>query len=85
MKVIWEEGDIKAGRWFGTLTAKEKWMIGYRVTQDGMATTEWTVISLLDGMVNSLLHTRQDVADFLNNCGDLPLELIDDSWRRYIQ
>lgn len=83
MKVTWEEGDIKAGRRFGRIECKEKWMIGYRFA--GSGSTEFTIISLVDGMVNSMLKSRQDVADFLNRAEDLPLELINESWRNELE
>jgi len=81
MKVIWEEQDIKAGRRFRSLYGREIWIIGYIAASP----TKWTVVSTLDGMVNSLLKTRQDVVDFLNRNEDLPLELLDDSWRKEIE
>ena len=55
-------------------------MIGYTFNAIS-GVTEFTVVSLLDGMVNNLLHSRKDVADFLNKNEDQPLELLDESWR----
>ena len=80
MRVGWEEKDIKPGRRFKGRSGSEVWMIGYISRKEG--DNFFTVISLLDGMVNGKLKTRGDVAEFLNQNMDLPLELTDDSWRK---
>jgi hypothetical protein len=55
-------------------------MIGYRPKKEDSG-NDFTLVSLLDGMVNSLLYSRQDVADFLNKNQSLPLEIIEEVWR----
>ena len=77
MKVEWEEKDIKTGRRFRSEFCNEIWMIGGMTGDNG---TEFTVVSTLDGLVNTKLKTRKDVAEFLNRNNDLPLELLDESW-----
>lgn len=80
MRVGWEEQDIKPGRRFKGRSGSEVWMIGYIISAE--ESNQYTVVSLLDGMVNGKLKTRGDVAEFLNKNMDLPLELVDDSWRK---
>ena len=79
MRVGWEEQDIKPGRRFKGRSGSEVWMIGY-ISSKG--DNQFTVVSLSDGTVNGKLKTRGDVAEFLNKNMDLPLELVDDSWRK---
>jgi hypothetical protein len=81
MRVGWEDEDIKPGRRFKGRSGSEVWMIGYICDEKENI---YTVISLSDGLVNSKLKTRSEVAGFLNKNSSLPLELTDESWRKEI-
>jgi len=82
MKVEWSEEDILAGRRFKSASCNEVWMIGYQPLPEGPSANRHTIISLSDGMINAKLTTKQDVVEFLNRNADLPLELLDGSWRK---
>lgn len=76
MKVEWEADDIRPGIRVRKPGCNEVWMIGYDPSVHGEATPALAVISLNDGMICEKGRSPQEVADFLNRCGDQPVALV---------
>lgn len=75
MKVEWIAEDIKPGRHVGKKDRNETWMIGYKAdTKENEA--RYSLVSLSDGMITTPI-TAEAMAQMLNKCGDLPIELLD--------
>jgi hypothetical protein len=75
MKIVWEPQDIRAGRRVRKPTASEEWLIGYDPSAQE-AHKYMAIISLADGMISAKGMDPQGIADFLNEAGNFPVELL---------
>ena len=77
MKVIWEPTDIRAGAKSRNPNCTETWMIGYESSVHGRNTPAFALISLIDGMISHKGLSAQEMANLLNSCAHMPVELIE--------
>lgn len=81
MKIVWEAEDIKPGRRHGKPGRAERWIIGYLVADCflepamDIRSARYCEISLADGAIQGPF-SRQELAHGLNECGEMPEELL---------
>lgn len=77
MRITWEPSDIKGGRVSKKPDTQDKGTLVAWYGSGSDNSTEMALVSLDDGSIYCRGQTKQQIADWLNRNGDVPLYLVD--------